>query len=69
MISLPDIVTTLNLLTPLSRCVDLHKEAGQMDDIKGFIQSFMQKDQEMQTWPAEDRELVIDQLSERANGM
>jgi hypothetical protein len=64
-----DITTILNPLTPLSRRVSLHEEVGQRKDIDSYVRSFVQSDRAMRRWRAEDKELVISVLSERANGM
>ena len=64
-----DITATLNPLIPASRRVSLHEEAGQREDIDSYVRSFVQSDKAMRRWRAEDKELVISVLSERANGM
>ena len=64
-----DINTALNPLTPPSRRVSLHEEGGQRKDINSYVLSFVQSDRAMRRWRAEDRELVIRVLSERAQGM
>ena len=64
-----DITTIINPLTPPSRRVSLHEEAGQRSDIDSYVRSFVQSDRTMRRWRAEDKELVINVLSERANGM
>ena len=64
-----DIQCVLNPLTSPSRRVSLHDEAGQREDINRYLRSFVQADRAMQRWKAEDRELVINALSEQANGM
>ena len=64
-----DITAILNPLTPPSRRVSLHEEVGQRRDIDGYVRSFVQSDKAMRRWRAEDKELVISVLSERANGM
>ena len=57
-------------LRPLvSHAISLHDEAGQKQDIMDYISSAVQSDSEMEQWEAEDRELVIDTLSRRAEGM
>ena len=57
-------------LGPLvSHSVSLHDEAGQKQDIIDYINSAVQSDRKMRKWRAEDRELVIDALSRRADGM
>jgi hypothetical protein len=64
-----DIQTVLNPLTYASRLVSLHEEGGQREDIESYVRSFVHKDRAMRRWRAEDRELVITTLSERAGGM
>ena len=64
-----DITTILNPLTPSSRRVSLHEEVGQRRDIDSYVRAFVQSDRAIQRWRTEDKELVINVLSERANGM
>jgi hypothetical protein len=57
-------------LEPLvSHSVSLHDEAGQKQDIIDYIISTVQSDRKMRKWRAGDRQLVIDTLSRRADGM
>ena len=61
-----------NVLEPLTSCrVSLHDESGQRKDISGFVRSvvYSRSEQIMRRWKMEDKELVIETLSERANGM
>jgi hypothetical protein len=64
-----DIQNVLNPLTPASRHVSLHDEAGQRADIKNYVYSFVHGDRTMRKWRTDDRELVINILPTRANGM
>jgi hypothetical protein len=64
-----DIQTTLNPLTTPSGRVALHEESGQREDIDKFVRSFVYTDKAMRRWKEEDKELVINTLSERASGM
>ena len=64
-----DIQSILNPLATGSRRVSLHEEGGQRDDITSYVCSFVYKDKAMRRWRAEDKELVISMLSERADGM
>jgi len=64
-----DIQSVLDPLTsPLPR-VSLHEEGGQREDINNYLRSFVQADRAMRRWKEEDKELVINTLSERAGGM
>jgi hypothetical protein len=62
-----DIQTTLEPLTTL--CVSLHNQTGQKEDIVDYVSSVVHSDKKMQRWREEDRNLVIETLSERADGM
>ena len=58
------------LLEPLSfRSVSLHDERGQMEDIERYIKFVVNKDPRNRRWKAEDKQLVIDVLTESADGM
>jgi hypothetical protein len=62
-----DIQSFLNPL--LSHQVSLHDEAGQRDDIKRYLRSFVKTDRVIRGWEKEDKEFVVNTLSEKANGM
>jgi hypothetical protein len=51
--------------------VSLHEQSGQKQDILDYVKSIVYSDSEpiMRRWRAEDKELVIETLSERADGM
>ena len=61
-----------NVLEPLtSRQVSLHDQSGQKKDIADYVRSvvYSRSEQIMRRWKIEDKELVIETLSERADGM
>ena len=61
-----------DVLEPLtSRQVSLHNQSGQKKDIEDYVRSVVYSNSEpiMRRWKKEDRELVIETLSERADGM
>ncbi|KAN0118906.1 hypothetical protein V8E52_004678 [Russula decolorans] len=61
-----------DVLEPLtSRRVSLHDQSGQKKDIEDYIRSVVYSNSEtiMRRWRKEDKELVIEVLSERADGM
>ena len=62
-----DIQTILEPLTSL--CVSLHDENGQKKDIVNYIKDIVYSDKRMRRWREEDQQLVIETLSERADGM
>jgi hypothetical protein len=58
------------VLQPLTfHSVSLHDEAGQMDDIADYVRSIVNTDPEMRGWNWGDKKLVIDVLTERADGV
>ena len=60
----------LDVLEPLaSYIVCLHDEDGQKQNIVDYINSVVRSDRKMRNWRVEDRQLVIDALTERADGM
>ena len=62
-----DIVTVLD---PLAfRSVSLHDESGQIQDIVEYIKFKVRTDSKMRAWRAADKELVIDVLTSRTDGM
>ena len=64
-----DIQSSLQSLT--SHCVSLHNEVGQSKDIIAYIKHFVESDRKimMGKWREEDKELVIDTLARKAQGM
>ncbi|KAI0291192.1 hypothetical protein B0F90DRAFT_402769 [Multifurca ochricompacta] len=64
-----DIRTVLDPLTPSSRRVSLHDESGQREDIINYVESFVHSDRAMRRWRVDDKERVINTLSERAGGI
>lgn len=63
-----DISAVLGPLTSPSRCVSLHEEVQQTEDINGYIRTFVHTNPNMRRWRMKDKELVIDILSSRAGG-
>ena len=62
-----DIRRALEPLTSLR--VSLHEQSGQRQDIIDYVTSVVQSDLKMRQWPGEDKNLVIETLSEKADGM
>ncbi len=62
-----DIHTVLEPLASFS--VSLHDEIGQKQDILDYIGAFVHSDRRMRRWRPEDKQLVIDTLSAKADGM
>ena len=62
-----DIRSVLEPLTALK--ISLHDEIGQKGDIVEYLKSVVHSDRSMRSWKQEDKQLVIDTLSDRVNGM
>jgi len=56
-------------LTSTSSRVSLHDEDGQKKDIADYIKFVIYSDKWIMKWPENDKELVVDTLSNGANGM
>ena len=63
----PDIHDALQPMSPCSVC--LHNEVGQVDDMAAYVCWVIDSDSKMQKWRASDKALVINTLSQKANGM
>jgi len=62
-----DIVDVLESLAFCS--VSLHGEGGQVQDIAEYVRSFVYTSREMRRWKATEKQLVIDELTNKADGM
>ena len=61
-----------DVLDPLTSCpVSLHDQSGQKQDIADYVRSVVYSKSEpyMRRWRKEDKEFVIETLSDRADGM
>jgi hypothetical protein len=59
-----------DFLEPLaSHDMSLHDESGQKNDILDYISSVVLTDRKMRRWRSEEKQLVIDSLSSKADGM
>ena len=69
--SRPEIDIKIALVPLASHSVSLHDEIGQKNDIVDFIKSVVYSDTDtmMKKWRADEKDLVIETLSERADGM
>ena len=58
---------TLERLMPQQ--VSLHDESGQKQDINDYVTSVVRSDEKMKRWRDGDRDMVIEKLVEKADGM
>jgi hypothetical protein len=57
-------------LQPLAfRSISLHNESGQKYDMVNYVCSVVWSDRNTRKWRDEDKELVVTELAERADGM
>ena len=52
-----------------SHSISLHDQTGQKDDITGYVSFIVHTDRNMRRWREEDKQLVIETLSQKADGM
>jgi hypothetical protein len=58
------------ILEPLAfRSVSLHGESGQVEDIAEYVRFVIHTGLEMRRWKNTDKQLVIDVLTKKADGM
>jgi hypothetical protein len=62
-----DIAPVLEPLATFS--LSLHGQSGQVQDIAEYVKSVVHTNREMKKWKATDKQLVIDVLIEKADGM
>jgi hypothetical protein len=62
-----DIQAALASLAPLT--ISIHDEDGQKKDIADYVRFIIHSDRNMRRWRTEDKEMVIDTLSRKADGM
>jgi len=62
-----DIRVSLEPLTTM--CISLHDQSGQKKDIENYVRSVVYSDKNMRRWRDEDKKLVIETLTEKADGM
>ena len=67
--SRPEIDIQVALEPLIFRSISLHDESEQRKDIENYIRSVVSTDPKMRRWKAEDKELVIDVLIEKSDGM
>ena len=63
-----DVQTELQPLVTVS-AVSLHGQSGRKRDIANYVSSIASLDDNMKNWRDEDTKLVVEELSERADGM
>ena len=67
--SRPEIDISIALEPLASVHLSLHDQPGQKRDIDEYVRSIVQYDSKMRRWREDDRKLVIETLSEKADGM
>lgn len=62
-----DIKCILNQLT--IHAISLHDQSEQQKGIADYVSTIVNSDRKMRVWPDKDKDLVVKELSERADGM
>jgi hypothetical protein len=58
-----------DVLGPLASTVSLHDELGQQKDISDYVSNFVSSDRMMRRWRSAEKDLVVKELSTKADGM
>jgi hypothetical protein len=67
--SRPEADIQLALATLASHTASLHDEQGQKKDIADYVRCIVYSDRKMRRWKEEDKEMVVETLSRKADGM
>jgi hypothetical protein len=67
--SRPEADIQATLMSLASQTVSLHDEEGQKKDIADYLRWIVYSDRMMQRWREEDKEMVVEMLSQKADGM
>jgi hypothetical protein len=67
--SRPEADIHIALTSLASHIVSLHDEDGQRKDIADYVRSVVYSDRKMRRWRMEDKEMVVNTLSRKADGM
>jgi hypothetical protein len=67
--SRPEADIRATLTTLASHTVSLHDEQGQKKDISNYVRWIVYSDRKMRRWREEDKEMVVETLSRKADGM
>jgi hypothetical protein len=67
--SRPEADITISLDSLPFNQISLHRESGQMQDIVDYINFFVHTDTKMKRWRTADKELVIEVLTNKVDGM
>ena len=67
--SRPEADIRASLESLASHTVSLHDQSGQMGDIADYVSFVVHSDRNMRRWRAEDKKLVFETLSGKADGM
>ena len=68
-ISRPEYDIRATLETLATQQVSLHDESGQKQDIVDYVTSVVHSDGKMKKWREVEKTMVVDKLSEKADGM
>jgi len=67
--SRPEIDIRASLKPLTTECISLHDQSGQKKDIEDYVRSVVYSDRNMRRWRDEDKTLVVETLTEKADGM
>ena len=67
--SRPEVDIRASLEPLATRYISIHDQSGQKKDIEDFVRSVVYSDRNMRRWRDEDKKLVVETLTKKADGM
>jgi hypothetical protein len=67
--SRPEVDIRVSFEPLTTNCIPLHDQVGQKKDIEDYVRSVVNSDRNMRRWRDEDKKLVIETLTKKADGM
>ena len=67
--SRPEVDIRASLEPLATKCIPIHDQSGQKKDIEDYVRSMVYSDRNMKRWRDEDKKLVVETLTEKADGM
>jgi len=67
--SRPEIDIRVSLEPLTTKRISLHEQSGQKKDIEDYVRSVVYSDRNMKRWRDDDKKLVVETLTAKADGM
>ena len=67
--SCPEVDIWASLRPMMTNCISIHDQSSQKKDIEDYVRSVVNSDRNMRRWRDEDKKLVVEMLTKKADGM